>query len=306
MSKHIRSNVVGYIALFCFAVGGTAQALPGKNKVDSGDIKAGQVKLSDLGADSVDGSKVADNSLKGADVDESSLNIPQPTIPSSLPPSGAAGGDLAGTYPDPQVSESGLGAGGDLGGTLADAQIAAGAVGDAEIANRTGSLVFAASEIADAGMNMPQVGEPTVASNSFAPALAFGDGAFTDIVVDPVVPADRVPGSDLEVRIYWEAADAPAPGLSDVIWQAEALGVSAGEPVDDVLSPLVQAPPQGMGVADTLRVQTISLPGGAIQNGELLLLRITRMAGAGAEFAADTLAQNALLHAVELRYPTVR
>lgn len=36
--EHIRHNVVGYIALFCFAVGGTAVALPGNNKVDSGDI----------------------------------------------------------------------------------------------------------------------------------------------------------------------------------------------------------------------------------------------------------------------------
>jgi hypothetical protein len=39
---HIRSNVVGYIALFCFAIGGSANALPGANTVQSNDIGPGQ------------------------------------------------------------------------------------------------------------------------------------------------------------------------------------------------------------------------------------------------------------------------
>jgi hypothetical protein len=48
LGKHFRSNVVGYIALFAFAIGGTAEALPGLGSVDSGDIKNGQVKRRDL------------------------------------------------------------------------------------------------------------------------------------------------------------------------------------------------------------------------------------------------------------------
>ena len=66
VSEHLPSNVVGYIALFCFAMSGVAGALPGKNKVDSGDIKNGQVK-------SVD---VLDNNLTGADIDDSTLTVP--------------------------------------------------------------------------------------------------------------------------------------------------------------------------------------------------------------------------------------
>ena len=75
ISEHIRHNLWGIAAVF-IALSGTAAALPGKNKVDSGDIKQGNVRLGDLGVNSVDSSKVVDDSLKGADVNESSLNLP--------------------------------------------------------------------------------------------------------------------------------------------------------------------------------------------------------------------------------------
>lgn len=80
---HIRSNAVGYVALFV-ALSGTATALPGKNTVDSGDIAPRQVKSGDLAdnavtnaklaANAVDAGKVADNSLGGSEIDESNLD----------------------------------------------------------------------------------------------------------------------------------------------------------------------------------------------------------------------------------------
>jgi hypothetical protein len=80
---HIRRNVVGYLALFLFAVGGTATALQGRNSVDSGDIRSGQVRTSDLAigavtrakirSNAVNGRVVADDSLTGTDIDESSF-----------------------------------------------------------------------------------------------------------------------------------------------------------------------------------------------------------------------------------------
>lgn len=65
----------------CLALGtiGGAQALPGKNTVDSGDIINGQVKTKDLGANAVKSPKVADNSLTGSDIAESSLNFADTT-----------------------------------------------------------------------------------------------------------------------------------------------------------------------------------------------------------------------------------
>lgn len=84
--KHLRSNVVGYIALIV-ALSGTAGAvngpLPGKNKVGTQDIIDGEVKAADLnpgsvknaklGVDSVEGSKVLDGSLTGADIGDGTI-----------------------------------------------------------------------------------------------------------------------------------------------------------------------------------------------------------------------------------------
>ena len=81
--EHIRSNVVGYVALF-IALTGAAYAGPLKpNKVKTKHIKDAAVttpKLADgavatqkLGADSVNAAKVAPDSLGGEDIDESSL-----------------------------------------------------------------------------------------------------------------------------------------------------------------------------------------------------------------------------------------
>ena len=74
---------VAFVALLA-ALSGTAIALPGKNTVDSGDIKRGAVKNRDIAAGAVTGSKVrnrtltgakvTDNSLTGADINESTLS----------------------------------------------------------------------------------------------------------------------------------------------------------------------------------------------------------------------------------------
>jgi hypothetical protein len=57
---------VAFIALLA-ALSGTAVALPGKNTVDSGDIKKGAVKKSDIGKNAVNSSKVKDGSLLAQD-----------------------------------------------------------------------------------------------------------------------------------------------------------------------------------------------------------------------------------------------
>jgi hypothetical protein len=63
---------LAFVALLA-ALSGSAVALPGKGKVDSGDLKRGAVHRSDLAAGAVTGRKVRDESLTGADLDERTL-----------------------------------------------------------------------------------------------------------------------------------------------------------------------------------------------------------------------------------------
>ena len=100
---HLRSNVIGYIALFCFGIGGTAFAVDGPNpgtntvgsediinqEIRSADIADGRVTAFDIAAnhitkhhvkdESLTGAEIADDSLTGDDIDESTLNTPPPT-----------------------------------------------------------------------------------------------------------------------------------------------------------------------------------------------------------------------------------
>jgi hypothetical protein len=69
ISRHIRSNVLGLVAIF-MALGGTAYAThpDGANTISSGDIIDGQVQNPDLGPSSVTTDKVASSTLTGSDV----------------------------------------------------------------------------------------------------------------------------------------------------------------------------------------------------------------------------------------------
>lgn len=77
-SKHLRLSpalVISVIALFV-AIGGVAGALPGKNSVDSGDIKKNAVKSVDISnKNGVKSPDVVKDALTGGDLKESTLSV---------------------------------------------------------------------------------------------------------------------------------------------------------------------------------------------------------------------------------------
>jgi hypothetical protein len=101
ITEHIRSNVVGYVAIFLFAVTGTAIALPGTDTVDSGDIINGEVKSpdienlgiqsGDLATQAVNGGKIAPNAVTSGRIGDNQVKT-QDVADDTLP---GGGGGLA-------------------------------------------------------------------------------------------------------------------------------------------------------------------------------------------------------------------
>ncbi len=67
LSGHIRTHVVGYVAVF-LALSGSAHALAGSNTVDSGDIVASGVTTPDVAPNAVTGVKIADDTVGSVDL----------------------------------------------------------------------------------------------------------------------------------------------------------------------------------------------------------------------------------------------
>jgi hypothetical protein len=99
---HIRSNVVGYVAVF-IAMSGTAYAvdgpLAGQNQVGSEDIINGEVKEHDIGQAAVTNDEVKNDSLFGADVAANTLtttDVKNETLNSSdVAPNSLSSGRIA-------------------------------------------------------------------------------------------------------------------------------------------------------------------------------------------------------------------
>ena len=173
-SNHIRSNVIGYVALFLFAMSGTAAALDGSNTVFCDDIVNGEVMTADLADDAVNEPTrsrtapsvpttsattqiqldVADDSVTGADVlDGTSARRPRRRPRSARTRSRTARSTSAKVLDDSQAG-GGLGPQDLATNAVAQAEIATDGVAATEVQNDS----IDAGEIVDFGLTNQDVG----------------------------------------------------------------------------------------------------------------------------------------------------
>ncbi len=160
LRAHIRSNVIGYVAIFLFAVGGTASATHpgGANTISSGDIIDDEVFTDD----------VADDTVAGG-----GLGHPDLRVGSVRAPEIANGEVTTSEVLDDTEAGGGLGA----------LDLAANAVGISEIADNA----VESSEIADNAVGSSEIIISAVASGEIAT-----DGVTASEVAPNAIDADEI------------------------------------------------------------------------------------------------------------------
>jgi hypothetical protein len=165
------SMVVAFVALVA-ALGGTAVALPGRNTVDSGDIKKGGVKRTDIARNAVTGRKVKNESITGSDVREKSLR--------QVPSAGVAGSVGGVTFRPFRYVNDGTGPATpilDFGGLTIDASC------NLDVLTLTAGSKVADAELGSYSVEADEAGDPTGPQNE-AYDGDFDPGDSVDLVPD--------------------------------------------------------------------------------------------------------------------------
>jgi hypothetical protein len=148
--EHLRSNVVGYVGLFLFAMSGTAIALDGSDTVFSDDIVNGQVKTNDISnSNGVRSADVRDDTLDGGGL-----------APADLAPNSVGSSEIAAEgVTTLDIQQDGVVAA-DIGaGAVGSSEIATDAVGGSELApNSVLSGEIASNTIVDVDLSGNSVG----------------------------------------------------------------------------------------------------------------------------------------------------
>ena len=176
--NHIRSNVVGYIAIFLFAMSGTAVALDGSNTVFSDDIVNGEVKAADIGTGEVGPADILDGGVHAAELSANSVDA------SKIATNGVGiaeiSTDAVGTA---EIADNSIRTNDVRDGTLGVNDLGTGSVASDEIADETVT-----------GADLAGTGEGT---NGFNGDQEIIDGTITgfDIGVDQISGSEIADGS---------------------------------------------------------------------------------------------------------------
>jgi hypothetical protein len=218
---HLRSNVIGYLALFLTLTMGTAYATHqgGANTISSADIINGEVKNADVGANAVTGDKVLNRSISFGDLAGDSIfsgHIATGNVQSiDVRNDDLTGVDVANTSSlgGAEIDEGGLVAGGDLFGSLANAQLSPSSVdaqslqqdsvdgqkikNDAVDATDIKTDAVDSSEIADSAVKAPDIATASVNTDELAPSSVDGQKIGDDAVDKEDIKSGAVESSEI-------------------------------------------------------------------------------------------------------------
>jgi hypothetical protein len=160
---------------------------------DTVNIRDGAVTSAKIAADAVGPRELMDGAISTLQLADGSVTDPKivsvswgkvtgtPTSPGSLPPSGGAGGDLTGTYPDPTIRPAAVTTAKLTDGAVTTAKLAPGSVGSTQLAD----LGVATGDLADGAVTASKLG---IGSSIFAHAVQ----RRTDSVVLPGLDQERL------------------------------------------------------------------------------------------------------------------